>query len=161
MDYIKSFNKIHLCCFLLILIFAFGCSSSQEKSSADVQSDVPAMDVAGTYNIHNIITESTCVEEGTAEKEEMETKTTISQNGSILNWSDFVIGSKAYPKQESNIKSNIAEFSNVRVLYLNNSIKWNATIDFSEVGFSGTGDFYFGGTSRCGGKFSITGSRID
>ena len=146
---------------ILMIVIAVGCSSSQEKSSVDPTGETPAMDVAGDYQFINEVSESNCWAEGLATMDHMESKITITQTGSTLKWSKFGIGEEVFVNLISSINGNKAEFNKMVGHYLNSRVLWNATIEFSDTGFHGDGDYRVPSSSaKCQGIFSITGTRI-
>ena len=151
--------------FLLVIILItsllfFGCSSSQEKPSSDSTSNIPAMNVAGEYELTVNITETSCWSEGLEITESVNCNTIITQDGSILEWSTFQLGSLQFASIKSDIKGNEAIFVDITAPYGTNRMKWNATILFTETGFSGTGDMKARGSFACKGKFDITGTKV-
>ena len=59
--------------------------------------------------------------------------------------------------QISTSEGNQAIFNDMKTIFLTSELNWNATILFSDIGFSGTGDFK---VINCDGKFSVVGTRL-
>jgi hypothetical protein len=59
--------------------------------------------------------------------------------------------------QISKFKGNQAKFIDMQTDFNASQLKWNATILFSDTGFTGTGDF---NVQECGGTFTVVGTRL-
>ncbi|MBW2633653.1 MAG: hypothetical protein JRE14_05920 [Deltaproteobacteria bacterium] len=145
MSHINSLGVI----LILMIVIAVGCSSTQEKSS---------MMVEGGYRFSNTVTESNCMIPDLTKGASNNTIVTISQNGAALTWSQFFIGDNMQGIQISKFKGNQAQFIDMRTNFINSQLKWNATILFSDTGFTGTGNFK---VQECDGIFTIAGTRIE
>ena len=133
---------------ILMIVIAVGCSSTQEKS--------PMM-VEGAYRFSNTVTESNCMIPGITKGARGNTIAEISQNGDTLTWSQFYVGEYMQGIQISKFKGNQAEFIDMNTDFITSQLKWNATILFSDTGFTGTGDFK---VQECDGTFTVVGTRL-
>ena len=143
-------TRINTLCVILILIIMItvGCSRTQKKST---------MMVDGGYRFSNIITESNCMVPDITKGVSYETIVTINQNGTTLTWSQFCIGCNTQGILMSELEGNQAKFIDMKTSLFNSPIKWNATILFSDTGFTGEGDFTM---QDCEGVFTIAGTQF-
>lgn len=131
-----------------VAVIAVGCSTTQEK---------PSMMFEGDYRISNTITESNCMIPNLTKGASNSTTVTISLNSDILTWSQFFIGNINQGIQHSKFKDHQAQFIDMKTNFITSTLEWNATILFSDNGFTGTGDFK---VHECKGIFTIAGTRI-
>ena len=133
---------------ILMILISVGCSSTQEKSSIMVE---------GGYRFSSTITDSNCMMPDITKGASNNTIVIISQNGTKLTWSQFLIGENMQGIQTSKIEGNQAKFIDMKTNFTTSDLKWNATILFSNTGLAGIGDFK---VQECEGMFKIEGTRI-
>jgi len=131
-----------------MIVIAAGCSTTQEK---------PPMMIEGDYRISNTITKSSCMIPDLTKGASNSTTVTISLNSGTLTWSQFFIGNNNHGIQHSKFKGNQAQFTDMKTNFITSTLEWNATILFSDDGFTGTGDFK---VHECEGIFTIAATRI-
>ena len=133
---------------MMVLMITVGCGSTQTKS--------PVM-LEGAYRFSNIVTESNCMIPGITKGAWGNTVVEFSQNDANLTWSQFYVGEYMQGVQISKFKNNQAEFIDMKTNFITSQLIWNATISFSDTGFTGTGDFK---VQECDGTFAIVGTRL-
>ena len=133
---------------ILMILISVGCSSTQEKSSIMVE---------GGYRFSSTITDSNCMMPDITKGASNNTIVIISQNGTKLTWSQFLIGENMQGIQTSKIEGNQAKFIDMKTNFTTSDLKWNATILISNTGLAGIGDFK---VQECEGMFKIEGTRI-
>ena len=111
----------------------------------------------GAYRFSNIVTKSNCMKPSIAKGAWGNTIVEFSQNNSTLNWSQFYVGEYMQGMQISKFKDNQAKFIDMNTDFNASQLKWNATVSFSDTGFTGTGDFK---VQECGGTFTVVGTRL-
>ena len=137
-----------------ILLIAAGCSSTQEKPPIEK----PSMMIEGKYRIRNVITESNCMIPDLTKGASNTNTVTLSLNNDTLTWDQFFIGNVNHGIQHSKFKDNQAQFNDMKTNFITSTLEWNATILFSNDGFTGTGDFH---VHECEGIFTIISIRIE
>ena len=133
---------------ILMIVIVVGCSTTQEKSSIMVE---------GAYRFRSTITDSNCMMPDITKGASNNTIVVISQNGTTLTWSQFIIGENMQGIQTSKVKGNQANFIDMKTTFITSDLKWNATILFSNTGLEGIGDFK---VQECEGMFKVEGTRI-
>ena len=133
---------------MLMIVIAVGCSTTQEK---------PPIKFEGGYRISNTITESNCMIPDITKGASNSTTVTIFLNRGTLTWGRFFIGDCNQGIQHSKFKGNQAQFIDMKTNFITSTLEWNASILFSDDGFTGTGDFK---VHECEGIFTIAGTRI-
>ena len=134
--------------FILFVIVAVGCSTTQKKPSTLFE---------GGYRFRSTVTESNCMMPEIAIGASDNTLVVISQDGATLTWNQFFVGEVMQGMQISTSEGNQAKFNDMKTIFLTSQLNWNATILFSDVGFTGTGDFK---VQSCDGKFTVVGTRL-
>lgn len=133
---------------ILVIIVAVGCSTTQKKPSAMFE---------GGYRFRSTVIESNCMMSEITIGASHNTVVIIGQDGATLTWSQFFVGEVMKGMQISTSEGNQAKFIDMKTIFLTSQLNWNATMLFSDTGFTGTGDFM---TQDCEGKFTVIGTRL-
>lgn len=133
---------------IVVIALAVGCSTAQKKPSTMFE---------GGYRFRSTVTESNCMMPEITKGASDNTLVIISQDGATLTWNQFFVGEVMQGIQISTFEGDQAKFIDMKTIFLTSQLNWNATILFSDIGFTGTGDFK---VQECDGTFTVVGTRL-